>query len=165
MKKTIKSVEEINRNLGVSGVSEVTQAHALKFIELLPSIDRDVALEFLKLCPDLIQITPEVINAFERLGENAMKFNGDSNAAAISAYTSVIEACKKAMEDGNLAFEEKEKLISIMVEMADRVNEKDTENKKWHKEIQELCGKYGLGALGIVAGIVFAIIFGRKPKE
>lgn len=165
MEKTIKTVEEINQNLGVSSVSEVTQAHALKFIQLLPLIDKEVALQFLKLCPDLIQITPEVIKAFEQLGENAMRFNADSNTAAVNAYTSVIEACKKAMEDGNLSFTEKEKLISIMVEMADRVSDKDTENKKWHKEIHELCAKYGLGAIGVVAAILFAIIFGRKPKD
>lgn len=165
MKKAINTIEEINQNLGVRSISEVNQAHALKFIQLLPSIDKEMALQFLKLCPDLIQITPEVIKAFEQLGENAIRFNEDSNTTAINAYTSVIEACKKAMEDGNLSFEEKEKLISIMVEMADRVSDKDTENKKWHKEIHEVCAKYGLGAIGIVAAIVFAIIFGRKQRE
>lgn len=164
-KKKLKTIDEVNHALGVKDVSEISSNHAVKFIGLLSDIDKDVALQLLNLCPDLIQITPEVLNAFEKMNEIALQKESEANNAVIYAYQSIIDECRRALEDGELSFEEREKLLSKMVEIADKLAAKDSEHKQWIKDIHDKTAKYGLAALGIVTGIVAAIVIADNKKK
>ena len=159
-KKKINSIDEATRSLGVKDVSELKPEHATKFIELLPQMDKDIALNLLNLCPNLIQITPEVLLTFERMSESALHHGGQMNDAVVFAYQSVIDECRKALEDDQLSLVEKERLLNLMVEVADKMAAKDTEHKKWVKDVHENAAKYGLAALGTVLGIVAVVAFG-----
>lgn len=164
-KKKIKTMDDATHALGVRDISELNPSHAVQFIGMLPEMDKDVALQLLNLCPDLIQITPEVLNAIERMNELALQSGNKSNEATIYAYQSVIDECKKALDDDKLSFEEKEKLLSMMVDVADKIGAKDAEYRQWIKEIHDKSAKYGLAALGIVTGIVAAIVIEKNKKQ
>lgn len=164
-KKRIKTIDEATHSLGVKDVSELKPGHAVRFIELLPYMDKDIALNLLNLCPDLIQITPDVLFAFERMSDNALQHGEKLNDAVVLAYQSVTDECRKALEDDKLSFAEKEKLLNLMVEVADKMAAKDSEQKKWVKEIHETAAKYGLAALGTVLGIVTVVVFGQNKDK
>ncbi len=164
-KKSIKTIKDATRALGVKDVSEIQEGHAVKFIELLPKMDKDIALQLLNLCPTLIQITPEVLQAFERISENAMQSESPSNTAVMSAYQTILDTCKKAMEDNQLSFEEKEILLNKMIEIADKMDAKDREHKQWLKDIHDKTAKYGLAALGAVLGIVTIVAIDHNKQE
>lgn len=167
MKKArIKTIDEAKKALKVKDISELTPEHAPDFIQLMNRMDKDVALKILDICPDLIQITPEVITAFERLGTEALKHCSKNDEAVFAAYQAVIDECKKELSKGKLSSRKKKKMLSMMIEVADKMAEMNKEHKKMVKAIHDKASNCGLVALGAVVAIVGMVVFGpRDPQK
>ena len=169
MKKTIlNSVDEVANELGVSNVNSLNNPkYGNGFVQLFPQMSEGVAQKAIALCPQLLKITPEILDTVEKMYENTLHQNADSNNAAIYAYQTVIEACRESLRKENRSFEEEEKILSMMMVLADKISAKDTENKEWIRERHDKSTKIGFLSIGVVVGILGAVFFNVKnnPQE
>ena len=161
-KKRIETVEQAAKALSVKDISELNSEHSAEFISLLPRMDRDVVREIVKLCPDLIQITREEVNAFMNLCSEAIKQGGKNNDAVIEAYKAIIVECQKILDSKRLSHRKKERILNMMLDVADKMHEADMEHKKW---LKSALGHAVAGIGGFAAGVIGVVAFGRIPLK
>ena len=161
-KKRIKTVEEAAKALSVRDISELNADHSVEFVSLLPRMDREVVQEILKLCPDLIQITRDEVNAFMNLCSEAIKQGGKNNDAVIETYKAIIVECQKILDGKRLSHRKKERILNMMLDVADKMHEADMEHKKWLKSV---LGHAATGVGVVAAGIIGVVVFGRPPQK
>lgn len=161
-KKRIKTVEAAAKELSVRDISELNADHSVEFISLLPRMDREVVQQILKLCPDLIQITRDEVNAFIGICSEAIKQGGKNNDAVIEAYKAIIVECQKILASKRLSHRKKERVLNMMLDVADKMHEADMEHKKWLKAALG----HAVEGMGVVAaGIIGVVALGRIPHK
>ncbi len=161
-KKQIKTVEEAAKALSVRDISELDADRSAEFISLLPRMDRNVVQEVFKRCPDLIQINRDEVNAFMALCAEAIKQGEKNNDAVIEAYRAIIVECQKILDSKWLSHRKKERILNMMLDVADKMHEADKEHKKW---LKSALGR-AIGGMGVVAaGIIGVVALGRIPHK
>ena len=110
----------------------------------------------------MIQITRDEVNAFIDICSEAIKQGGKNNDAVIETYKAIIVECQKILDSKRLSHRKKEKVLNMMLDVADKMHEVDMEHKKWLKSALN----HAVAGMGVVAGgIIGAVVFGRIPQK
>ena len=154
----IKTESQINNELGVASVSDVTEEHVKRFIQILPQIDREVAIEYIKNLPSAIQASAQITEQLKELTTEGIKSATDSNNASLKGYQTILDSMADAVKDGNYSLEEKQQIWSEMKGVASDMDRKDSEHKEFVLEtVKSVGGVILKGAL-----ILGAFVFGAK---
>ena len=154
----IRNVSGLKHALGISDMSDVTEEQVKEFIHMIPRVDKDVAIAFIKEMPASIKASAEITEQLRMLASDGIKSSDESTKGAIKAYQSVIDSISEAEKDPNLSLEDREKLWDRMESVAEKVDKKDSENKAFVSQTIKTVGTTILGGLLIVG----AFLFGSK---
>ena len=91
----------------------------------------EVAQKALEQFPEFAKTSKEILCEYRDIIDRSILSNDASMKAAYDAYNSIMVSLQKELDKDCLTFEEKKYILEKMEEIADKIEKKDTENKKW----------------------------------
>ena len=192
MGKRINTVEELNSALGVKNLQELKGRQINDLIGLLSDINPDLLDKVISAIPVSAEALSLLIKEVSKMyDENYTKIVGGNET--IKAYKDMLEIIKRESSKENLSFDELEKYIAKMKEIAIELSREERIKEDFDREIREqktgliisLVGAVlvtaiilfvcwiipgiildiAIAVLGIIAIIIILVIFNRKRKR
>lgn len=165
MGKKLKSEEDVKRELEIVDFNDVSNEQIKKFIEMIPNIDKEVALKIASQFPNYTKFATDTINSLSLMSKEAIKIADDGAKETILAYQKIIDTIAEHLKDGELSKEERENDINLMIELAKKIDEIDDKKSNRISEIVKEHSKNVLKVAGIIGVAIVAIALGSKSGD
>lgn len=158
---TYKSEAEILKVMQIDSFRNLSKEKVLQFAALMPEMDKEVAIKVIEQFPEFRQFALDALNVLETEHTSTLDANKTSQAAVFHAFDEVRAILKNELDRDDLSAEDRMIIIDKIMETANQVFAKDSENKRF---LDTIFGKTVLATGGaIVAGIV--VLGGRALGE
>lgn len=148
------SEEKVLEKLGIKDFRQLTKAKVINLASMLDKMDPEVAKKALEQFPEFAKTSKEMLVEYKEILNKGIESNDKSIKSVYDTYSAIIESLQKELNKEDLSFDEKKYIIEQMKNIADKVDKKDTENKKW---IAGLAAIAGTVVVGVVAGLASAL--------
>lgn len=151
-KNYLLSEEQVKKALKIKSFRNMSKDKIMQFVSLIPQMDRDVAIAIINQFPSYTEYAVSIVEQLNAMCDNILQSNSASQKDAIDAYKTVLDSIKDQLKQDNISPELRLQLNDKMIEIADKISAKDTENKKWlGKRFREGISLLGLALLGATA--------------
>ena len=150
---------EVKKALGIESFRNIPKEKIMEFVSVIPNMDKDVAIKIIDQFPAYTESANNMLVQLNTMCNNAMKENGESQKEAIEAYKKILDDLGELLKKDTISAEERAQITEQMINVADRISAKDTENKEFLDGII----KYGVPIIG-GALILGATILGVNVK-
>lgn len=157
--KKITSEKAVLKKLNVNSVEDIPQKIE-KFIDLLPSIDKELATQIINQFPEYRKICEEMIKSLDASCERALSSADKSLKRTVDSYTKILNRLEKKLSAKNISESEQEKITAEMVEIADKIANLHREHQNFLLKLLSII----LFPITIVFGII-AMLLGFKKKS
>lgn len=160
MSQYLVSEEQVKKALKIDNFRNISKKKIIEFVSLIPKMDKDIAIAIINQFPVYAENAAHIIEQLNVMCNNVLKSNDSSQMEVIYAYKIVLDSLSENVKKDDISSEERQQYIKQMVEIADKISDKDTENKKFLDKIY----KYGAT---IVSGVLIlgAVILGVNVKS
>ena len=152
------SEQQVIDTLGIENFQNLSADNIEKFVSMIPAMDKDVAISMVNQFPTYVECATNMITQLSKICESVLERNDVSQTEVIRSYMIILNDLSDLLKKENLTYEERNQITQKMIEIADRVAIKDTENKKFLEKLF----KYGALAGGALAFLGLAYLFGRS---
>lgn len=159
MPKYLVTEEEVKKALDIDSFRNMSKSKIMDFISLIPNMDKDIALAAINQFPAYVDMTGNMVKELIGLCDSALKETGASHKESIEAYKLILNTIKDDLERDNITPEEKKDDYEKMIQVADKIANKDKEFKEYMKDVL----KYGVTFMGGTL-IIGACILGINVK-
>lgn len=159
MPKYLVTEEEVKKALDIDSFRNMSKSKIMDFISLIPNMDKDIALAAINQFPAYVDMTGNMVKELIGLCDSALKEAGVSHKESIEAYKLILNTIKDDLERDNITPEEKKDDYEKMIQVADKIANKDKEFKEYMKDVL----KYGVTFMGGTL-IIGACILGINVK-
>lgn len=149
MTQHLISEEQVMNVLRVDSFQNLSQDKYAEFLSLIPKMDKDVAVAIINQLPEFTESATHIVAQLNELCDNILKSNDSSHKEAINSYKMILDKLGEMLKQEDITSEEKQKIIEMMVYVADHISMKDTENKGFLLKILKI-GVLSLAAIGII---------------
>ena len=163
MSNHLYTKEDVKEALGITDLRNLSVEKVAELVSLLPQMDKDLALAIIGEFSNYSDMCKTMVQEMGSLCDTAIKESKDSQKDTISAYKQVLNALEESLNDDSLSYEEKMKITDKMIEVADKISAKDTEQKAFYKDLIRDNGRLIAGAIVLGASILGVSIKG-SPK-
>lgn len=165
MAKDLLSEMKVKEALGINKFSELSKDKIMEFTSLIPEMDKDIALSIIQQFPDYINFSKDMVDILLKGCDRILASKDDSRKDAVKTYQFVLEQFSQKINEGTLSAEDERFYAEKMIEIADKVAEKDSEHKKFLEKLATIGGGVALVALSIGGAILGVNIKGKDlPK-
>lgn len=112
-------------------LAHLTKDKVIKMASMLDKMDPEVAKKALEQFPEFANTTKEMLTEYKVSLDKGLESNNESVKAVYDTYNAIITSLQKKLENENLTFEQKKYIIEQMKDVAEKVDKKDTENKRF----------------------------------
>ena len=88
---------------------------------------------------------------YKKTLDKGIESNNESLTKVYDTYSAIIASLQKELEKEDLSFEQKKYIIEQMKDIADKVDKKDTENRKFIALMASLASAAVLGTVAVIA--------------
>lgn len=159
MSKVLVSENEVKKALAIDSFRNISKDKIMEFISLIPSMDKELAIAIINQFPAYTEFATTSISVLKDMCDMALKNNESSQKDAIAAYRKILDDFGELLKKDNISQEERKDITNGMLLIADKISEKDTENKNFLLDVL----KYGTSILG-GAIVIGAAILGVNIK-
>ena len=138
-------------HLGINNADQNRGEKLIEFASLLNEVDPAVAREIIERIPEF---AGQAMDAFEGLAKTFNQSNEDSVAECHNACRMIIDTLGRQMDNPDLPFEEKRFYLEKMMETADKMAKKDTENKDHLGKMIGTCAAAFIGGAAAVLAVL-----------
>ena len=148
-----KNEIEVKKALGIGSFRNLSRDNVMRFAAMMPDMEKEVALKIVEQFPEFKAFALDAVNVMQKVQENALAGNKESQAHVHQAWHEAREIHKGQLDDEELTWEQKKYLLDLIQETAREESAKDSENKKFLKEVTRdaLLTIGGVVLLGVVA--------------
>ena len=144
------SEAKVLKKLDITDFRHLTKDKVIKMASMLDKMDSEVAKKALEQFPEFTNTTREMLSEYKESLDKGLEFNNESVKAVYDTYNAIIVLLQKELENENLTFGQKKYIIEQMKDVAEKVDKKDTENKRF------IAGMATLATI-VVGGTVVAL--------
>jgi len=159
MGKYMATENEVKKALAIEDFRNISKDKIMEFVSAIPHMDKEVAIKIIEQFPSYAESANNMIAQLNTLCSNAMKENGESQKEVIGTYKKILDDLGELLKKDTNTAEERAQITKQMIEVADRISAKDTENKEFLSGIT----KYG-GHIIVSALVLGAVILGVNVK-
>ena len=123
--------QKVMKKLGVMSFKDLTKPKVIELAGMLDKMDTEVAKKALEQFPDFAKTTKEILVEYKDTLDKGMVSNQESVSRYYDICSTIIHSLEIQLQKEDLTFEERKYIIEKMVEIEDRVNKKDSENKRF----------------------------------
>ena len=136
--------QKVLKKLGIDDFRQLTKDKVITMASLLDKMDPEVAKKALEQFPDFANTVNEILAGYKDTLDKGLVSNDESVKA-------LIESLQKELDKDGLDFEEKKYIMEQMKEISEKVDKKDSENKRFITAITAIGSVVILGGIGILA--------------
>ena len=159
MAKYMATENEVKKALAIEDFRNISKDKIMEFVSAIPNMDKEVAIKIIEQFPSYAESANNMIAQLNTMCSNAMKENGESQKEVIEAYKKILDDLGELLKKDAITAEERTQITKQMIDIADRISAKDTENKEFLSGIT----KYG-GQIIVSALVLGAVILGVNVK-
>ena len=165
MSKTLVSVEEVKNALKIDSFRNLSKDKIMEFVSLIPNMDKEVAINIIEQYPAFAKLSESMVAQLNKMCDTALEKNEESQRLTIQAYKQILGELSNQLHMEDISKEEREKIIKQMIEIADKISVKDTENKAFIDKVVKYSTGLAMGALFLGVAILGVKIKGKGiPK-
>lgn len=142
--------QKVLKKLDIKDFRYLTKDKVIKMASMLDRMDPEVAKKALEQFPEFSKTTKEMLVDYKETLDKGFQSNNESIKACYTTYNALIISLQKELEKETLSFQERKYIIEQMKDIAEKVDKKDTENKRF------IVGMAGLG-IAALATVTFAL--------
>lgn len=154
MAKELLSEKQVKEALGIKKFSELSKDKIMEFASMIPDIDKDVALSIIQQFPDYVNFSKDTIEILSKQCDRILNSKDDSRKDTVKTYQFILEQFSQKINAGTLSSDDEKYYAQKMVEIADKVAEKDSEHKKFLEKLAIINGGAMIVALAIGGAIL-----------
>lgn len=168
MQKALYTKDEVKEALGITDLRNMSIDKVVELVSLIPQMDKDLAMSIVGEFSNYVEMSKAMVKEMGEICDTVIKENKDSHLETIASYRQIINSLDEALSDDNLTFEEKLKITDKMIEVADKISAKDTEQKEFYIEVLRY-KKYVIGAVLFLGASILGVnikggVKGKLPK-
>ena len=157
MKKQLTE-KQVLKKLNIPDFRHLSKEKVIKFASMLPDMNPEVAKKALEQFPTFTSTMTALVKDYKSILDNIITSNDKSTQAVYETYNKVLDALQNQLDSNpDMPFEEKKYILSEMSVIAEKVDEKDTENKGFKIKIAII----GAAVVTFV-GAAFAAVLGSN---
>lgn len=165
MSKTLISEEEVKTALKIDSFRNLSKNKIIEFVSLIPNMDREVAIKIIEQYPSFAKLSESMVTQLNKMCDIALQKNEESQKLTIQGYKQILDELSYQLRLDNLSKEEREKITEQMIDIADKISLKDTENKEFIDKMVKYGATVGLGLVILGAAILGVNVKGKDiPK-
>ena len=165
MSKTLVSVEEVKNALKIDSFRNLSKDKIMEFVSLIPNMDKEVAIKIIEQYPAFAKLSESMVAQLNKMCDTALEKNEESQRLTIQSYKQILDELNNQLHMEDISKEEREKITKQMIEIADKISVKDTENKAFIDKMVKYSTGFAIGALVLGAAILGVNIKGKDiPK-
>lgn len=153
MGRTLTEQRVLNK-LDITDFRHLTKDKVIKMVSMLDKMDPEVAKKAIEQFPEFANTTKEMLIEYKGLLDKGIESNNESVKACYDTYNTIIVSLQKQLEKDNLTFDEKKYIIEQMKEVADKVDKKDAENKRFIAGMATLATIVVGGTVAVLASVL-----------
>ncbi|BDF48799.1 hypothetical protein [Eisenbergiella sp.] len=143
--------QKVLKKLGIDDFRQLTKDKVITMASLLDKMDPEVAKKALEQFPDFANTVNEILAGYKDTLDKGLVSNDESVKAFYDISKAIIESLQKELDKDGLDFEEKKYIMEQMKEISEKVDKKDSENKRFITAITAIGSVVILGGIGILA--------------
>ena len=148
------SEEKVLKKLDIADFRHLTKDKVIKMASMLDKMDPEVAKKALEQFPEFANTTKEMLSEYKESLDKGLESNNESVKAVYDTYNAIIASLQKELENENLTFEQKKYIIEQMKDVAEKVDKKDTENKRFIASMATLATIVVGGTVAVLASVL-----------
>ena len=141
----------------------MTKDKVVSFASMLSDMDPGVAEKALEQFPEFAKTIIELATDYKDSIDKGLAGNSESTKACHNVCTTIIESLQKQLDKDDLPFEECKYYIAQMKEMAQMMQQKDSENKNFTWKVLGLAGMAALVLVGTAAAVLGSNVDFKLP--
>ena len=142
----LMSEADVKKALGIDSFRNLSKQKVMDFVSMIPYMDKEVAMAIINQFPEYAKMAGEMIIVMKELSNNAFENNNISQAQVAAMYQQVLNSLTEQLKEDDLSFEQKNMITMQMIDTADHMAKKDSENKQFIIEVLRWVGR---GALAL----------------
>jgi ribosomal protein S17E len=151
--------QKVLERLNIDDFRHLTKDKIITMASMLDEMDPEVAKKALEQFPQFSKEVKEMLNGYKDTLDKNLESNRESVQSYYDSCKTIINSLEKQLDTHNISFEERKYIIEKMVEISDKMGEKDSQNKKF------LAAIAGAGATAVCAVVgIFASVLGGNTK-
>ena len=165
MSKAFVSVEEVKNALKIDSFRNLSKDKIMEFVSLIPNMDKEVAIKIIEQYPAFAKLSESMVAQLNKMCDIALEKNEESQRLTIQAYKQILDELSNQLHMEDISKEEREKITKQMIEIADKISVKDTENKAFIDKMAKYSTGFAIGVVVLGAAILGVNIKGKDiPK-
>lgn len=161
----ILTEQQVKDALQIDSFRNLSKEKIIEFASLIPNMDKDVAISIINQFPAYAESSRKLLEQFKNVCDKALENNKDSQKDAIMAYKKILDDLGEVLKKEEVTPLERSRIIEQMLEVADRISAKDTENKQFIYNLVKYGTQLTAGALLLGAAILGVNVKGiNLPK-
>lgn len=147
-----------------NSTEKLTKSNARDFVSAIPNVDKELAMAAINQFPNYNESAKCIIEQMTETCVGVLESNDESMKMVVAAYNSILEDLGEMLKQDDLSFEERQYITEKMVEIADKLYEKDTDNKRFTLSLWKYVAGFGITVLSILAAI-FGVYYAKSYNE
>ena len=154
MSKTLVSVEEVKNALKIDSFRNLSKDKIMEFVSLIPNMDKEVAIKIIEQYPAFAKLSESMVTQLNKMCDTVLEKNEESQRLTIQAYKQILDELSNQLHMEDISKEEREKITKQMIEIADKISVKDTENKAFIDKMVKYSTGFAMGVVVLGAAIL-----------
>ena len=156
MSQHLVSEAQVKKALKIDSFRNLSRDKIMEFVSLIPNMDKDVAIAIVNQFPAYAESATSMIAQLRQMCDDVLESNDNSQAEAINAYKKILDDLGEVLKRNDITPEERQQITQSMIDVADRISAKDTENKKWLEKVYK-CGASIIGGALILGAVILGV--------
>lgn len=143
--------QKVLKKLGIDNFRHLTKDKVITMVSMLDKMDPEVAKKALEQFPEFASTAKEMLSDYKEFLDKGLESNKDSVENYYSACNSIIVSLQNQLDNEELSFEEKKFIIDKMLDVSQMMGHKDTENKKFIRNLAVIAALAVAGTIAVLA--------------
>ena len=147
------SEKQVLRKLDIPDWRHMTKDKVIKFASMLHKMDPEVAKMALEQFPNFTDLATEMVIHYNHIIEKVLDSNATGSQYYYDTCNGIIETLKEELRNPNLTFDERQWVISQMIELSRDIRMQNNEDKNfWIKLVGGVTAFFAL--LAVIAAAI-----------
>lgn len=164
MSKKLATEQQVKAALGISDWRNLSKEKVLNFVSILPDVDSEVAIKIIEQFPEFSKNSLMMVECLKDACQSVLEENKQSSNQSMEAYQKILDELSVLLKKENTTDVDIKYITEKMIEVADKISAKDTENKEFWSKVLNTLGGIVLGAVTIGAAVLGARFIGDNKS-
>ena len=153
--------EAVKQKLGIRDFRNLTKEKAIQLTSMLSEMDSETAVKVIEQFPAFASFATSMVAHLKETCTAILSENKHSSQQVFDAYRTVLDNFAERLKTPELPEEEKHFIAEKMIEIADKIASKDSENKNFLTRTLNTMAAFA-GGVVMIAGAILGVKFLKK---